>query len=292
MRKLENKHLIVQISDTGAELCSIYDKEKGRELLWQADPKYWNRHSPLLFPNVGKQYNDEYQHNGKKYQSIKHGFARDAEFFCAEQNDLQVVHVLRSSEETKKIYPFDFVLAVRHILHGNIIRVQWEVSNCGKEKMYFTIGGHPAFRVPLEEGEKQSDYKLVFHEKEELEYCLVDIPTGTAHVDKKYKLKLENSMCPIEKNMFEKDAYVFDDKQIEWVGLAGPDDKTFISMKCCNFPNFGIWNIPGAPYVCLEPWIGRCDNFGFTGEIADKPGITELDIFEVFEAEYFIQIHD
>ena len=48
------KKLKIQVSDDGAELCSVYDKVRGREALWTADPKYWARHAPVLFPFVGK----------------------------------------------------------------------------------------------------------------------------------------------------------------------------------------------------------------------------------------------
>ena len=53
---IENGKLSVTIAAHGAELSSIYDKENGRELVWQADPTFWNRHAPVLFPNVGKYY--------------------------------------------------------------------------------------------------------------------------------------------------------------------------------------------------------------------------------------------
>lgn len=52
--KLENEFLYAEISEMGAEVIRIYDKENQRDILWEGDPKYWKRHSPVLFPNVGK----------------------------------------------------------------------------------------------------------------------------------------------------------------------------------------------------------------------------------------------
>ena len=99
---IENGKLSVTIAAHGAELSSIYDKENGRELVWQADPTFWNRHAPVLFPNVGKYYGGYFTYNGKEYPMGQHGFARDTEFEEVAAGEDFVTYRLSSNETTKK----------------------------------------------------------------------------------------------------------------------------------------------------------------------------------------------
>ncbi|MDO5145477.1 MAG: aldose 1-epimerase family protein [Eubacteriales bacterium] len=288
---LENEKLAVQIADHGAELVSLYDKEAERELVWQADPAFWNRHAPVLFPNVGKYYTGAMLYKGEKYPMGQHGYARDAEFVRTEEGEASVTHVLVSDEESKKMYPFDFQLAITHELEGNSLTVKWSVKNTGKETMYFTIGGHPAFRVPVLPDTEFEDYFLKFDENvATLEYMLLDTATGTAISEKKWPMHIRNGLFRLRKDMFDKDALIFDGGQIQRAALALPDGTPYIELSGTDIPNFGIWSKPGAPYVCLEPWYGRCDNCGFEGEISEKPGVNALEPGNVFEKEYVITV--
>lgn len=289
---IENEKLSVTIDAHGAELSSIYDKENDRELIWQADPAFWNRHAPVLFPNVGKYYGGHFTYNGKAYPMGQHGFARDTEFEQIAAGEDFVTYRLCADEESKKKYPFDFVLEITHILENNRLSVEWNVKNVDDKEMYFTIGGHPAFNVNILPDTDFEDYSLVFKEGiETLSYILIDAENGTALTDKTHKLELTNSKYALKKDMFDKDALIFDNGQIEWVGLALPNGKPYIALESKNFPNFGIWSKPGAPYVCLEPWCGRCDNKGFQGEISEKPGINTLKAGEVFKKSYDIIVY-
>ena len=289
---IENEKLSVTIAAHGAELSNIYDKENDRELVWQADPAFWNRHAPVLFPNVGKYYGGYFTYNGKEYPMGQHGFARDTEFEEAAAGEDFVTYRLSSNETTKKEYPFDFKLEITHRLQGGRLSVEWKVTNTGDKEMYFTIGGHPAFNVNVLPDTDFEDYSLAFREgTESLSYVLLDTESGTAIADKTYELKLTNSKYALKKDMFDKDALVFDNGQIEWAALALPDGKPYIALESKGFPNFGIWSKPGAPYVCLEPWCGRCDNRGFEGELSEKPGINALKAGEVFEKSYDIIVY-
>lgn len=275
---IKNERLSVTIAAHGAELSSIYDKANDRELVWQADPAFWNRHAPVLFPNVGKYYGGHFTYNGTDYPMGQHGFARDTEFEQAASGENFVTYRLCADEESKKVYPFDFVLEITHRLNGNRLTVEWNVKNTDNKEMYFTIGGHPAFNVNVLPDTDFEDYSLVFKEgTEKLSYVLLDAESGTAIGDKVYELELTDSKYALKKDMFDKDALVFDGGQIEWAALALPDGKPYIALESKGFPNFGIWSKPGAPYVCLEPWCGRCDNKGFEGEISEKPGIIALN---------------
>ena len=173
-RVLENDFLKVTIDDHGAELFSIYDKEKSREVLWQGDPNFWGRHAPILFPNVGKHYGNHYRIDGMEYPSKQHGFARDTDFTCIDSTLDSVTHQIRSTEETRKVYPFDFVLRIRHILKGRTLTVSWKVANNSDRDMYFAIGGHPAFHVPVLPDTRRSDYSLTFNGEDSLTYLLLD----------------------------------------------------------------------------------------------------------------------
>lgn len=289
---IKNEKLSVTIAAHGAELSSIYDKANDRELVWQADPAFWNRHAPVLFPNVGKYYGGHFTYNGTDYPMGQHGFARDTEFEQAASGENFVTYRLCADEESKKVYPFDFVLEITHRLNGNRLTVEWNVKNTDNKEMYFTIGGHPAFNVNVLPDTDFEDYSLVFKEgTEKLSYVLLDAESGTAIGDKVYELELTDSKYALKKDMFDKDALVFDGGQIEWAALALPDGKPYIALESKGFPNFGIWSKPGAPYVCLEPWCGRCDNKGFEGEISEKPGIIALKAGETFKKSYDIIVY-
>ena len=289
---IKNEKLAVTIAAHGAELSSIYDKANYRELVWQADPAFWNRHAPVLFPNVGKYYGGHFTYNGTDYPMGQHGFARDTEFEQAASGENFVTYRLCADEESKKVYPFDFVLEITHRLNGNRLTVEWNVKNTDDKEMYFTIGGHPAFNVNVLPDTDFEDYSLVFKEgTEKLSYVLLDAESGTAIGDKVYELELTDSKYALKKDMFDKDALVFDGGQIEWAALALPDGKPYIALESKGFPNFGIWSKPGAPYVCLEPWCGRCDNKGFEGEISEKPGIIALKAGETFKKSYDIIVY-
>ena len=285
--KLENQRLCVEISEMGAEVTRIYDKKQDAELLWEADPMYWKRHSPVLFPNVGKTYHNTVLINGTYYPTSQHGFARDSAFKCICKKDDTASFLLVSSDETKEVYPFDFELLISYTLQGNGIRVEWEVRNPGEETMYFTIGGHPAFRFAGKD-EKKTDYILKFPGKDSLEYLLIDPAEAAVDPDKVYKLDLDGESCPVTEEMFEKDAMVFDKGQIEEVWLCHKDGTPYVGMKCEGFPNFGIWSVKDAPFVCLEPWMGRADDVGFDKEISEKPNINKVAPGESFKQDYTI----
>lgn len=285
--KLENDRLCVEIAEQGAEVTRIYDKKSDTELLWEADPKYWKRHSPILFPNVGKTYRNTVRINGIQYPTSQHGFARDNKFKCVREMTDTVSFLFSSNEETKEVYPFDFDLIITYKLEGRTLLVKWEVVNTGAEDMFFTIGGHPAFRFAgADEG--KSDYILKFPGKESLDYILVNIAEGAADTSKVYQLQLENECCPMSEEMFANDALIFDNGQISEVWICHKDGAPRVGMKCEGFPNFGIWSVKDAPFVCLEPWMGRCDDIGFDKELSEKPNVNKVPAGGKFEQSYSV----
>lgn len=287
--KLENEFLCVEIAEMGAEVTRIYDKTEDNEILWEGNPVYWKRHSPVLFPNVGKTYKNRVLINGTQYPTSQHGFARDNVFTCIEAAKERASFMFRSSEETKEVYPFDFELHINYKLNKKELTVEWQVKNCGDETMYFTIGGHPAFRFAKPE-ETKADYVLKVPGKEKLEYVLIDISCGCANVDEVHTLQLSEETYPLSDELFANDALVVDNGQIEEAWLCHKDGTPYVGVRSEGFPNYGIWSVEGAPFVCLEPWMGRCDNAGFNAELSEKPNVNKVEAGEKFIKDYTIVV--
>ena len=287
---IENDYLRVSVDDHGAELCSIFDKVHNREVIWQADPAYWNATPLFFFLMWDVILRITIVLMESNIPPVSMGLPRDSEFTCVDMTADSITHRLKSSDATRENYPYDFELKIKHVLEKNQVSVCWEVISLNDETMYFTIGGHPAFNVPAGGIGSQEQYHLTFDGRDSLSYLLIDMSSGTAVADKAYTLELENGSCLIDAHMFDKDALIFDD-QIEKAGIAFPDGTPYVELICHGFPSFGIWSVPGSPFVCLEPWMGRCDDFGFKGELPEKKYINTLDKDEIFTASYEIKIY-
>ena len=284
---LQNAYLSVEISEMGAELMRIFDRRAQRELLWWGDPTYWKRRSPVLFPNVGKTFANQLRIGGAVYPTSQHGFARDRIFACEGCDETSARFLLKSDAESKTLYPFDFELCISYALDGPRLNVLWSVRNLSESPMPFTIGGHPAFCFDGPEAKKE-DYLLRFPGKDSLSYLLLDPASGTALPEDVHALPLANGCLRLSDALFARDALIFDGGQIEEVWLCAANGTPRVGMICPGFPNYGVWSVQGAPFVCLEPWMGRADNFGFDGEFADKPGVNTAAPGESFTAGYSI----
>ena len=287
--QLENEHIYLEVASHGAELVRLVGKKTKKEYLFDGDTKYWKRHSPILFPFVGGVKNKEYRYNGKTYTMTQHGFARDSEFKCIHAGKETSIFLLTSTEEMKEVYPFDFELFITYTLEKNVLHVKWEVKNPSDETIYFTIGAHPAFRFAKNE-EGKTDYILKFPGKDELKYCLINMKEMAPDPDELHEMKLNEETYPLTEELFENDALIFDNTQIEEAWICHKDGTPYVGVKSEGFPSYGIWSVKDAPFVCLEPWMGRCDNIGFDKEISEKPGINKVESGETFEKEYQIVV--
>lgn len=290
MHILENASLRLELADKGAELCRVWDKELGCERLWSADPAVWNRHAPILFPFVGKVVDGQYRLNGRTYtMKTQHGFARDLDFACLEENDASLSQVLCSTAATKAIYPFDFRLLVRHRLdeeNPRLLHIEWEVANTGENTMYYAIGGHPGFLPP--EGARKEDCFLSFPGKEQLHYISAD-PAGFALPEAIHPLSLRDGSVPYGESLPE--TWIFEDHQVDAVQLLRPDKRPWVTLRCEAFPILAVWANAKGPFVCLEPWCGRTDNAGFTGELPEKVCEERLAPGETRRIAYTIEFH-
>ena len=269
MHILENDALRIEIADKGAELSRVYDKEARCERLWSADPAVWNRHAPILFPFVGKVIDGKYRYEGKEYaMKTQHGFARDLDFACVEKNDGALTQLLCATEETLRLYPFAFRLAVRHALDAanpRLLHITWEITNAGDKPMYYSIGGHPGFLPP--EGIKKEACSLGFPGCETLQYISAS-PAGFAIPGTVHDLTLADGLTPYGASLPE--TWIFEKGQVSAVQLVRPGKKPYVTLCCEAFPILAVWAKAEGPFVCLEPWCGRTDDEGFAGEIKDK----------------------
>lgn len=289
---LENSALRVEIAEHGAELMSVFDRRRNAELLWNGDAKYWKRRSPILFPYVGRTWQGKVLIDGEHYFPSAHGFARDRDFVCESSDGESAVFLLRSDAETRKIYPFDFELRASYRLTEAGLKVEWSVKNASDREMAFTIGGHPAFCFAGPE-DKKEDYRLRFvlrDGKDALRCSLLDLASGTVR-DEYETVPLDDGWLTLSESLFDGDTLVMDGGQVLEVGLYHRDGTHRVGVKCEGFPNFGVWSMPDAPFVCLEPWMGRCDNCGFDRELREKPDVNLVAPGEVFNAAYAICIH-
>lgn len=293
MHFIENDKLIVQILDLGAELSSVLDKELGRERIHDGNPKVWNRHAPLLFPFVGRVTDGKYRIGEKEYRmESQHGFARDMEFICMEKSVEKVVHRLEATEETKKVYPFDFEIFVTHELsrqNKKILMITWEIRNRGEDTMYFFIGGHPGFTTMERNPREKEEYYLEFEGKDKITYFGVNSQSGFADPGKTKTIDLENGQMKFHPDIYE--TLIFDHPGFTKVRILRPDKSPHITMDCTGFPGFGIWTKEEADYICLEPWVGRTDDHGFTGTIAEKIGVQMLKKGENKQICHRIEFH-
>ncbi len=290
-RLIENEYLQAEISDVGAEPVFLWDKAARRNVLWRGDAAFWGRHAPVLFPNVGRHFEDTFRHNGQVYSLSQHGFARDRVFTCVAEQPGSLSLRLVSDDATRENYPFPFALTVTYQAVGHQLMTIWQVRNTGKAPMYFTIGGHPAF-VLLKNDLAMAHYYLKIEGRgaEGLTVARIDPSAGNPLPGVTEDWPLTDGCLPLTDALFEADAIILDDHQIDRISLMHHDGDRLVTVDAAGFPNFGIWSKPGAPFVCLEPWIGRTDDAGFTGELSEKPGIVALPAGETFEAHYAIEL--
>lgn len=290
MTTLSNEVLTVQVSGHGAELVSL---RKGHvEYLWQADPAFWGRHSPVLFPIVGSVWEARYRVDGTEYALGQHGFARDMEFTLVSSADDEVRYRLESSEETLEKYPWPFCLEIAYRLHGNSLDVIWEVVNPGDREMYFQIGAHPAFNYPDYDPDRMERGFFSFDRKDGLE-CIRIKAKGCVDAETKYPLELrEDGLLPLDRETFDSiDTLMLQDSQISCVTLHRPDGTPWLKLDF-SAPVVGLWSPPrrNAPFICIEPWYGRCDRAHYEGDYRDKDWVNRLKPGEKFSSVYTITV--
>ena len=286
--EIKNSFIRVKINSFGAELNSLQKCAEELEYIWQGDSKYWNRHSPILFPIVGRLKNDSYIYKNQKYNMTQHGFARDKEFEVI-KNEVDFIEFrLKSDEKTLEIYPFAFELYLSYKLEKSKLIVSYKVINKSDDKMLFSIGAHPAFNWTLKEDEKKEDYFIEFEDlKQTKRYFLNDL--GLLY--KKEDLKIIDNKIPLNEKLFKNDALVFNDVNIKIITLKNSNNENFVKLNFKNFPYLGIWSKPsGSPFICIEPWFGIADDENSIQNFEEKKGLISLQKNEIFSCFYSIEV--
>ncbi|EAC9100475.1 aldose 1-epimerase family protein [Listeria monocytogenes] len=289
MIKLENEVLLVEMKTAGAELTRIFHKDTGLEYLWNADSKFWGRHSPVLFPTVGRLVEDTYLVDGKPYHLGQHGFARDRDFQVVEQTEKSVRFELDADEDSLAVYPYKFKLSIIYTIEKNTVAVSYEVENTDNKRIYFSIGAHPAFNLPLTDGTTFEDYYLDFGTEENLETLCLEGPYRSGEIKK--VVDEAARYLPLNYDLFKNDALIFEALKQKEMTIKSDKTPHFVKVSFPEFPFVGVWTAKaGTPFLCIEPWYGIADGAGKSVELRDKAGIEHLEPEAVFASEYEITV--
>lgn len=288
--QIKNTELQADILSLGAQLCSLKSAD-GTEYLWQGNPEYWDGMAPNLFPYIARMTEKSYTVYGKKYEMDIHGFAKDTEFRAEQKAENHIVFTMSDSEITRKQYPFSFVFTIEYRLEENRLQVMYHVKNNDEKTMYFGVGGHPGFRVPLEEGLHFTDYYLEFDTEEAAErvgfsedYFFV---TGD---NQRYPLE-DGTRIPLRHDLFDKDAIVLTNMS-KGVTLATEKGKRTVHVTYPKMPYLGLWHKPhsDAPYICIEPWTSLPSRKGVVEDLATQPDLISLAPDTEYHNQFIIVI--
>jgi galactose mutarotase-like enzyme len=278
---ISNSSLKASIKHSGAELFSIQNNQN-KEYIWEGNPAFWGKHSPVLFPIVGTLKSNAYTINEQEYQLSRHGFARDMEFTLIDKSENSAVFSLQSNAETLTKYPFDFELQIIYTLEEKELTIAYKVINKGNSKIPFSIGAHPAIALP----EDFENYSLQFEKEEILKYNLLE---NDLISDKTEILETKNNIVPLSYKLFENDALVFKTLKSNSLTIY-ENSKPYVKVNFEDFPSLGIWTKEQAPFICIEPWFGYSDTADNCGDLFKKEGILVLNANDTFNAKFSIQI--
>lgn len=278
---ISNSNLTAQINHFGAELFSLKNSEN-KEYIWEGNPAFWGKHSPVLFPIVGTLKNNSFQFKDSEYHLSRHGFARDMEFELIKKSENSATFSLISTIETKKVYPFDFELQICYALDENKLNIDYKVINKNDSIMPFSIGAHPAFALPKPFEEYSLDFEYIETLMSyELENDLLS--------DKFSTIEMIENQVPLSYSLFEKDALIFKKLDSKSITIL-ENKKPLLRVRFDTFPNLGIWTKSNAPFLCIEPWLGYSDTVHSSGNILEKEGVQLLEAKKSLQCNFTIEI--
>lgn len=295
LQVIQNEYIKIAVHPLGAELKSLTKVSDQKEYIWQGSNESWKKSSPILFPFIGKLWNDQYQYNAKTYPMGLHGFANQKTFEVVSKSRTELWFKLMNDAETLKIYPFEFELFIGYILEGYSCKVVYKVRNKGKNTMYFQIGGHPGFILhDITDMDTIRGYIKVFPEKNNKLHYIVkeDHAFFSEHPTHHSILRDDNGYIPLTKSLFKDDVVVFENHQISKIVVFDKTQRLQFSLET-KMPNIALWTsrVFGA-FVCIEPWWGRGDTYKFKGDVKDKKWMYSLMPKKSFTTSYRIKIID
>ena len=274
MIQLDNGLLRAAVSPRGAELLSLSDG--GTEYIWKSDARYWAYSAPILFPYVGRLAQGRCTFDGREYRLSLHGFASQSEFAVEEQSAASVALTLEDSEQTRACFPFRFLLRVRHTLEGRTLSTALEVENRGSGRMYFGLGGHPAIRLPLADGLRFEDYRVVFGAPCAPRRIVLGEDLLLSGQTEPFPLE-HGRILPLRRDLFDIDAVVLTG-MADSLTLCAPDDPHAVTVSYPGVPYVGLWQTArsDAPFLCVEPWYSLPARSGVIEDLAAQPSLLSL----------------
>jgi len=289
MIQLENNHVSIAVNPKGAELQSIFCKDTQLEYLWSGDAAFWGKKSPVLFPIVGGLKNNTYKHNGTAYQLGRHGFARDMAFTLTAKEKDSISFTLNANDATLQQYPFLFRFAITYSLNKNVLTCTYQITNIDLQPLFFSVGAHPAFKVPLADGTVFEDYYLLFDAEE----TAGKWPLTADGLIETTPIPFFDNTNRIEltKPLFYGDALVFKGLQSNSISLRSNQTNHGFTFSYNEFPFMGIWSAKNADFVCIEPWCGIADSVDADGELRKKEGMHLLTPGEVMSRSWSVTLY-
>ncbi len=289
MYEINNENLKITINPQGAEILSIFSYKTQLDYLWNGDPTYWPKTSPVLFPIVGGLKEESYQYKGNTYHLGRHGFGRESLFEVTNQTKTSITFTLTTNEVTFKVYPFQFKFQVTYEITDNKLRVTYQVENMdSQEDLFFSVGAHPAFKVPLVKGTAFTDYHLLFGEKETVGRYPINKEGLIENTST--PLLIDSQTLPLTRELFSNDALVFKDLTSNSISIVSPKTIHGLKVTFDGFPYMGIWQAPNADFVCLESWCGLGDTVDTTSQLNEKEGINTLQPGKVFNRTWSVEV--
>ena len=273
--------LKIQTKKLGAELTSV--QYNGKEMLFQGAKVldsngniYWKRQAPILFPIVGQLKNSQTQIEGEIYEMSQHGFARDMDFEEISKTENEHHYMLKDNEGTLKKYPYKFELHVIYKIVEDALQVTYEVKNIDNKKIYFGIGGHPAFKCDYSTG----DYEIVFEQNEEnIEF--LKLRNGLIDTENATNI-LEENKIHLTENIFDNDAVILQNRNT---------NKKILEFDFTDFPYLALWSKKGAPFVCIEPWQNTADKIDSNQIYKEKENILSIEPDEIYSCKYIVKFY-
>ena len=281
--------LTATVDAQGAQLMSL--RLNDGEYLWQGDERYWARRAPVLFPIVGC-LRDDHAVSAQGDVSLKrHGIARLYEHALVDRTDSSVTYELNATDETRTAYPFDFRLNMTYALSAGRLIQTFKVTNTGDVDLPFTLGGHPAFNVPVpgEEGASFSDYKLVFPQAWTAVLPSIDA-RGLQDFSQTHVLFRDSDTLQLSHELIDELlTIVFVDVPGNTVKLVGPAGHG-VELDFEGFGYLGVWTATSdSPFVAIEPWVGCATAHDESDVFEEKRGTITLRPGESCERSFSIR---
>lgn len=276
MITLQNNELTVEINELGAQLHSIKRRDSDIEYLWQGDPKSWGRQAPILFPFVGRLKDDQYQFAGQTYHQTQHGFARDRKFAIINQTADQVLLEQRSDEDTRKVFPFEFILRVNYQLNGDRLVIHYQVENPADHSLIYAIGAHPGFNMPLTDQGKFENVQFSVSPAEEYSRVVLRGPYNDSGHPQLIDM---HKPFMLDHELFNNDAIIFKTGGSDFAAtLTDQTSKHGVTVTTLGTKYVGLWSAypAKASFACVEPWWGIADNVNADGLLLHKQGMSRL----------------